>query len=215
MCEDIRTDYRCDRRTFVSETQIPVGVVHLTLPVPVKEMTRGARTGAAGFHIEDQVAQKNAVVTAPNKEIVCKVKMVDRVKAAVDARIDDPVFDYGAYRRLCNKKVWKPQLSVLKPVLKRGADAIFAEAVHTHRAVSSVHTSALNVPVLANITEFGATPLFNKEELAGVGVEMGLVSVEVHPCHEQKRHGMCTKIFWPEGRSERRGRDHANPRRAV
>ncbi|RUO72680.1 methylisocitrate lyase [Pseudidiomarina sediminum] len=134
----------------------------------VKEMTRA---GAAGFHIEDQVAQKRCG-HRPNKEIVSQTEMVDRVKAAVDARTDDQ-FLIMARTDALQQEGLEAAITRAQACVEAGADAIFAEAVHTLEQYQAF-TQALNVPVLANITEFGATPLFNKAELAGVGVEMVL-----------------------------------------
>jgi len=134
----------------------------------VQEMTRA---GAAGMHIEDQVAQKRCG-HRPNKEIVTQEEMVDRVKAAVDARIDDQ-FLIMARTDALQQQGLEAAIERAQACVDAGADAIFAEAVHTldqYKAFSE----ALNVPVLANITEFGATPLFNKQELADVGVEIVL-----------------------------------------
>ncbi|WP_420840632.1 methylisocitrate lyase [Aliidiomarina quisquiliarum] len=134
----------------------------------VKEMTRA---GAAGFHIEDQVAQKRCG-HRPNKEIVSQAEMVDRVKAAVDARTDDQ-FLIMARTDALQQDGLDAAIARAQACAEVGADAIFAEAVHTLEQYEAF-TKALNVPVLANITEFGATPLFNKSELAGVGVGMVL-----------------------------------------
>lgn len=133
----------------------------------VKEMTRA---GAAGFHIEDQVAQKRCG-HRPNKEIVSQAEMVDRVKAAVDARLD-PEFFIMARTDALQQEGLAAAIERAQACVEAGADAIFAEAVHTLEQYQAF-TDALSVPVLANITEFGATPLFNKDELAAVGV--GLV----------------------------------------
>lgn len=134
----------------------------------VKEMTRA---GAAGFHIEDQVAQKRCG-HRPNKEIVSQGEMVDRVKAAVDARTDEQFIIMARTDALQQEGV-DAAIERAQACVAAGADAIFAEAVHTLEQYQAF-TNALNVPVLANITEFGATPLFNKAELAQVGVEMVL-----------------------------------------
>ncbi|CAB0150174.1 2-methylisocitrate lyase [Pseudidiomarina piscicola] len=134
----------------------------------VKEMTRA---GAAGFHIEDQVAQKRCG-HRPNKEIVTQGEMVDRVKAAVDARTDDQ-FLIMARTDALQQEGLEAAIERAQACADAGADAIFAEAVHTLEQYDAF-TKALNVPVLANITEFGATPLFNKQELGDVGVEMVL-----------------------------------------
>ena len=134
----------------------------------VKEMTRA---GAAGFHIEDQVAQKRCG-HRPNKEIVSLDEMVDRVKASVDARTDESFFIMARTDALAQQGL---EAAIERAVACQdaGADAIFAEAVYTLEQYQAF-TKALKVPVLANITEFGQTPLFNKAELAAVGVAMVL-----------------------------------------
>ncbi|KKL00482.1 methylisocitrate lyase [Rheinheimera mesophila] len=167
VCEDIRR--------ITGATQLPLLVDADTgwggafnIARTVKEMTKA---GAAGFHIEDQVAQKRCG-HRPNKEIVSLDEMVDRVKASVDARTDENFFIMARTDAL--------QQQGLEAAIERalaceaaGADAIFAEAVYTLEQYQAF-TKALKVPVLANITEFGQTPLFNKAELAGVGVDMVL-----------------------------------------
>ena len=167
VCEDIRR--------ITGATDVPLLVDADTgwggafnIARTVKEMTRA---GAAGFHIEDQVAQKRCG-HRPNKEIVSQGEMVDRVKAAVDARIDDQ-FLIMARTDALQQEGLEAAIERAQACVEAGADAIFAEAVHTLEQYQAF-TNALNVPVLANITEFGATPLFNKDELAGVGVEMVL-----------------------------------------
>lgn len=134
----------------------------------VQEMTRA---GAAGFHIEDQVAQKRCG-HRPNKEIVSQSEMVDRVKAAVDARTDEEFFIMARTDALQQDGL-EAAIERAQACVEVGADAIFAEAVHTLEQYQAF-TNALDVPVLANITEFGATPLFNKQELAAVGVDLVL-----------------------------------------
>ena len=167
VCEDIRR--------ITAATDLPLLVDADTgwggafnIARTVQEMTRA---GAAGMHIEDQVAQKRCG-HRPNKEIVTQEEMVDRVKAAVDARIDDQ-FLIMARTDALQQQGLEAAIERAQACVDAGADAIFAEAVHTldqYKAFSE----ALNVPVLANITEFGATPLFNKQELADVGVEIVL-----------------------------------------
>ena len=167
VCEDIRR--------ITGATELPLLVDADTgwggafnIARTVKEMTNA---GAAGFHIEDQVAQKRCG-HRPNKEIVSLEEMVDRVKASVDARTDENFFIMARTDAL--------QQQGLEAAIERalaceaaGADAIFAEAVYTLEQYQAF-TKVLKVPVLANITEFGQTPLFNKAELAGVGVDMVL-----------------------------------------
>ena len=134
----------------------------------VKEMTKA---GAAGFHIEDQVAQKRCG-HRPNKEIVSQSEMVDRIKAAVDAKTDSD-FYIMARTDAFQKEGLNAAIDRAAACVEAGADAIFAEAVHD-LADYQAFTKALNVPVLANITEFGQTPIYTKEQLSDVGVQMVL-----------------------------------------
>ena len=99
-------------------------------------------------------------------------EMVDRVKASVDARTDESFFIMARTDALAQQGL---DAAIERAIAcqEAGADAIFAEAVHTLEQYKAF-TSALNVPVLANITEFGQTPLFNKTELGSVGVAMVL-----------------------------------------
>jgi methylisocitrate lyase len=134
----------------------------------VKEMTKA---GAAGFHIEDQVAQKRCG-HRPNKEIVSQGEMVDRIKAAVDAKTDSD-FYIMARTDAFQKEGLNAAIERAAACVEAGADAIFAEAVHD-LADYQAFTKAINVPVLANITEFGQTPIYTKEQLSDVGVAMVL-----------------------------------------
>ena len=134
----------------------------------VKEMTKA---GAAGFHIEDQVAQKRCG-HRPNKEIVSQGEMVDRIKAAVDAKTDSD-FYIMARTDAFQKEGLNAAIDRAAACVEAGADAIFAEAVHD-LADYQAFANALNVPILANITEFGQTPIYTKEQLSDVGVEMVL-----------------------------------------
>jgi methylisocitrate lyase len=134
----------------------------------VKEMTKA---GAAGFHIEDQVAQKRCG-HRPNKEIVTQAEMVDRIKAAVDAKTDSD-FYIMARTDAFQKEGLNAAIDRAAACVEAGADAIFAEAVHD-LADYQAFSKAINVPILANITEFGQTPIYPKEQLSDVGVEMVL-----------------------------------------
>jgi len=127
------------------------------------------RAGAAGVHIEDQVAAKRCG-HRPNKAIVAKSEMVDRVKAAVDARSDGFVI----MARTDALAVEGEDAAIERALacVEAGADMIFPEAM-TELAQYRRFVDAVKVPVLANITEFGATPLFTTAELGGAGV--GLV----------------------------------------
>ena len=133
----------------------------------VRELTRA---GAAGCHIEDQVAAKRCG-HRPNKAVVSKAEMVDRIKAAVDARTDDFVI----MARTDALAVEGMDAAIERAVacVEAGADMIFPEAM-TELAQYEQFIKAVDVPVLANITEFGATPLFTTEELGGVGVSLVL-----------------------------------------
>ena len=134
----------------------------------IKELTR---SGAAACHIEDQVAQKRCG-HRPNKELVSKDEMCDRIKAAVDGRIDSE-FMIMARTDAHASEGQAAALDRAAAYVEAGADMIFAEAIHTLEEYKQF-TSAIKVPVLANITEFGKTPYFSTTELAGVGISMVL-----------------------------------------
>ncbi|GKW51165.1 MULTISPECIES: methylisocitrate lyase [Pseudoalteromonas] len=164
-----------DIRRITSATDLPLLVDADTgwggafnIARTVKEMTKA---GAAGFHIEDQVAQKRCG-HRPNKEIVSKDEMVDRIKAAVDAKTDSD-FYIMARTDAFQKEGLNAAIDRAAACVEAGADAIFAEAVHD-LADYQAFAKALNVPILANITEFGQTPLYTKEQLSEVGVEIVL-----------------------------------------
>ena len=129
------------------------------------------KAGAAAVHIEDQVAQKRCG-HRPNKAIVSKEEMVDRVKAAADARQDA---DFVIMARTDALAVEGMDAAVerAQACVEAGADAIFPEAMQD-LAQYKQFVDAVNVPVLANITEFGQTPLFNCQELCDAGIAMVL-----------------------------------------
>ncbi len=127
--------------------------------------------GAAACHIEDQVGAKRCG-HRPGKEIVTTQEMADRVKAAVDARTDSDFFIVARTDAIAVDGV-DAALERAVACVEAGADAIFAEASYD-LATYQRFTQALNVPVLANITEFGQTPLFSVPELASVDVGMVL-----------------------------------------
>ncbi|WIO73096.1 methylisocitrate lyase [Porticoccaceae bacterium LTM1] len=134
----------------------------------IKDMTKA---GAAAVHIEDQVAQKRCG-HRPNKEIVSKEEMVDRVKAAVDARTDDSFFVMARTDSFAQCGL-EEAIDRAQAFVEAGADGIFAEAINELEHYRAFR-DALNVPILANITEFGKTPLYNKQELAENGADMVL-----------------------------------------
>lgn len=129
------------------------------------------KAGAAAIHMEDQVGAKRCG-HRPNKELVTTAEMVDRLKAAVDARTDD-TFCIGARTDALANEGLEATLERAAAYAEAGADFIFAEAV-TELAHYRAFAIATGLPVLANITEFGLTPLWTVAELGGAGVDMAL-----------------------------------------
>jgi methylisocitrate lyase len=129
------------------------------------------KAGAAAVHLEDQVAQKRCG-HRPNKEIVSTEEMTDRIRAAVDARIN-PDFFIMARTDAFAQEGLEAALERAKAYVAAGADGIFAEAIQTEQHYRAF-TEALDVPVLANITEFGQTELWNKKQLGEWGCAMVL-----------------------------------------
>ena len=134
----------------------------------IREMTKA---GAAAVHIEDQVAEKRCG-HRPNKAIVSVSEMCDRIKAAVDAKTDDH-FVVMARTDALAVDGFEAVLDRVSAFVEAGADAIFAEAM-TELSLYERIVSQCPVPVLANITEFGQTPLYSLEELRSVGISMAL-----------------------------------------
>jgi methylisocitrate lyase len=167
VCEDIRRITGATSLPLLVDADTGWGGA-FNIARTVKDMTRA---GAAGFHIEDQVMQKRCG-HRPNKEIVSLQEMVDRVKASVDARTDENFFIMARTDALQQQGL-QAAVERAQACVEAGADAIFAEAVYTLEQYKAF-TDVIKVPVLANITEFGQTPLFNKKELADVGVQMVL-----------------------------------------
>ena len=129
------------------------------------------KAGAAGFHIEDQVQSKRCG-HRPGKEVVPKKEMVDRIKACADARTD-PAFVIMARSDALASHGFDDMLERLVACVAAGADAVFPEAI-TDLAMYRKVKDAVKVPVLANITEFGKTPLYTRDELGGAGVDIVL-----------------------------------------
>jgi len=129
------------------------------------------KAGAGALHIEDQVGAKRCG-HRPNKELVSKGEMVDRIKAAVDARTDS---DFTIMARTDALAVEGLEAAIDRAgaCIEAGADALFPEAIRDLETYKKF-TDAFDVPILANITEFGMTPLFTVEELKSVGVEIVL-----------------------------------------
>lgn len=133
-----------------------------------KEMIRA---GAAAMHLEDQEQAKRCG-HRPNKALVPAAEMCDRIRAAVDARTDESFVIMARTDAFANEGM-EASLERAAAYVESGADMIFAEALHTlddYRAF----TSRCDVPVLANLTEFGMTPTFTVDELASAGVAMVL-----------------------------------------
>lgn len=127
--------------------------------------------GAAGAHIEDQTGAKRCG-HRPNKEVVSKEEMVDRIKAAVTARGDDEFYLIARTDAVAVEGI-ESAIERSLEYISAGADAIFAEAITTLDDYRRF-TSAVKAPVLANITEFGLTPLFTVEELRSANIAMAL-----------------------------------------
>ena len=169
--EDVLTDLR--RITDVTELPVLVDIDTgwggaFNIARAIRAMSR---TGAAAVHIEDQVQQKRCG-HRPNKAIVSPAEMVDRIKVAVDARTDA---DFVIMARTDALAVEGLQSAIDRAgaCVEAGADMIFPEAI-TELEMYRHFVDAVKVPVLANITEFGSTPLFTTDQLAGAGVSIAL-----------------------------------------
>ncbi|EAO1326301.1 methylisocitrate lyase [Salmonella enterica] len=134
----------------------------------VKSITKA---GAAALHIEDQVGAKRCG-HRPNKALVSKEEMVDRIRAAVDARID-PNFVIMARTDALAVEGLEAALDRARAYVEAGADMLFPEAI-TELSMYRQFADVAQVPILANITEFGATPLFTTDELRSANVAMAL-----------------------------------------
>jgi methylisocitrate lyase len=129
------------------------------------------KAGAAALHMEDQVGAKRCG-HRPNKELVSQQEMVDRVRAAADAKTD-PQFVVMARTDALAVEGLQAAIDRACACVEAGADMIFPEAI-TELSMYRKFADAVKVPILANITEFGKTPLFTVEELGGAGVAMVL-----------------------------------------
>lgn len=130
-----------------------------------------SKAGAAALHIEDQIGAKRCG-HRPNKAIVSKEEMVDRIRAAVDARTD-PNFVVMARTDALAVEGLEAAIDRAQAYVEAGADMLFPEAI-TELAMYRQFADAVQVPILANITEFGATPLFTTDELRSANVAMAL-----------------------------------------
>jgi methylisocitrate lyase len=170
--EDVLTDIY--RITNVTETPLLVdvdtgfGPSAFNIARTVRSLIKA---GAGALHIEDQVGAKRCG-HRPGKEIVPKEEMVDRIKAAVDGRTDEHFVIGARTDALANEGIDKA-IDRAVAYKEAGADFIFAEAVNELEQYSRFATET-GLPILANITEFGMTPLFTVEELRGAGVGIAL-----------------------------------------
>ncbi|MBV2090276.1 MAG: methylisocitrate lyase [Candidatus Thiodiazotropha sp. (ex Ctena orbiculata)] len=169
--EDVLTDLR--RITDVTELPVLVDIDTgwggaFNIARTIRNMNK---SGAAAVHLEDQVQQKRCG-HRPNKAIVSQAEMVDRIKAAVDAKLDE---DFVVMARTDALAVEGMQSAIDRACacVEAGADMIFPEAM-TELDQYREFVKAVKVPVLANITEFGSTPLFTVDELASAGVSIAL-----------------------------------------
>jgi methylisocitrate lyase len=167
--EDVLTDLR----RITDATALPVLVdidtgwgSALNIARTIRAMEK---TGAAAVHIEDQVSAKRCG-HRPGKELAPAEEMADRIKAAVDARVDMQFVIMARTDALANEGLSRA-IERAQAYVAAGADMVFAEAV-TEVHMYSEFRRAVGVPILANITEFGKTPLFTRDELAAAGVDM-------------------------------------------
>jgi methylisocitrate lyase len=170
--DDVLTDVRritdvCDLPLLV-DADTGFGSSAFNVARTVKSLVK---FGAAAMHIEDQVGAKRCG-HRPGKELVSKEEMVDRIKAAVDARGDDRFFIFARTDALANEG-FERMVERAVACVEAGADGIFPEAV-TELDMYRKVVQAVKVPVLANITEFGKTPLFTVDELRSTGVGVAL-----------------------------------------
>ena len=149
------------------------------------------KAGAGAMHIEDQVGAKRCG-HRPNKELVSADEMCDRIKAAVDGRTD-PSFVIMARTDALANEGFDRALQRIERYVEAGADMVFPEAV-TELAMYKKIAGAVKVPVLANITEFGATPLFTVDELRSAGVAIALYPLSAFRAMNQAALNVYKKI---------------------
>ncbi len=167
VCEDIRRICYASDLPLLVDADTGWGSAFM-IERTIREMTRA---GAAACHIEDQVTAKRCG-HRPGKALVETAEMVDRIKAAVDSRTDSK-FVIMARTDAHAVEGQQAALDRASSYVEAGADMIFAEALTTVEEYGQF-TSSINVPVLANLTEFGKTPLFTTKEMADAGVRLTL-----------------------------------------
>lgn len=168
-------DVLTDVRRITDTTELPLLVDADTgwggafnIARTVRAMTKA---GAAGVHLEDQVSEKRCG-HRPGKEIVSSSEMCDRIIAAVDARTDDQFVIMARTDAVASEGL-EAGIARAHAYVAAGADMIFAEAVADLESYRRFK-AAVGVPILANITEFGMTPIFTRDELASAGVDIVL-----------------------------------------
>ncbi len=167
VCEDVRRITGATELPLLVDADTGFGAAFM-MARSVRELTR---SGAAGMHIEDQVQVKRCG-HRPGKALVSREEMADRIRAAVDARADDR-FVIMARTDAHAVEGQSAAMERAQAYREAGADMIFAEALTTLDEYREF-TAAVKVPVLANITEFGKTPLFTLKELKSAGVALAL-----------------------------------------
>ncbi len=167
VCEDVRRITGATELPLLVDADTGFGAAFM-MARSVHELTR---SGAAGMHIEDQVQVKRCG-HRPGKALVSREEMADRIRAAVDARADDR-FVIMARTDAHAVEGQSAAMERAQAYREAGADMIFAEALTTLDEYREF-TAAVKVPVLANITEFGKTPLFTLKELKSAGVALAL-----------------------------------------
>lgn len=173
VCEDIRRISYASELPLLVDADTGWGGAFM-IGRTVREMIRA---GAAACHIEDQVGIKRCG-HRPGKALVETAEMVDRIKAAVDGRSDDK-FTIMARTDAHAVEGLEAALDRSSAYVEAGADMIFAEALTTLDEYQKF-TAAIDIPVLANLTEFGKTPMFTTEELANAGVSLALYPLSAY-----------------------------------
>jgi len=190
--DDVLTDIRritdvCDLPLLV-DVDTGFGASAFNVARTVKSLIK---FGAAALHIEDQVGAKRCG-HRPGKELVPKAEMVDRIKAAVDARTDREFFIMARTDALASEGL-EAAIDRARACVEAGADGIFPEAI-TDLAMYRKFKDAVKAPVLANITEFGKTPLFTLEELRSASVDVALYPLSAFRAMNQAALNVYTAL---------------------
>ncbi len=210
--DDVLTDVRritdaCDLPLLV-DVDTGFGASAFNVARTVKSLVK---FGAAAMHIEDQVGAKRCG-HRPGKELVSKEEMADRIKAAVDARSDPAFFVMARTDALASEGLERAIERTLACV-EAGADGVFPEAI-TDLAMYKRFKDAVGVPVLANITEFGKTPLFTLDELRGAGVDIALYPLSAFRAMNAAALDVYAQLR-KDGTQKANVARHADPRRPL